>query len=833
MTLEALESRRLLSNPAVVDLLALFTPGASAAHGGAAMTHDLIRQVVDTANAALQRSLIPITIRLVHVEEIAYAGSGNLFQDRMRLQTPGDGFLDSVHALRNTWGADLVHLVTDNSPGSGGNAALLDNLARPDKDTLAFSVMDQTSLQPSNLTFAHEIGHNLGGGHERGNVIDPAVGPFSYSYGYRYTGAGGIVYHDIMSADPGLAIPYFANPAVSYGGAPTGAPVGSPNEADLAQTFIQTGPVVAAYRATAVADNAAPVGSIYQREPAGHTLTITVRYRDDSAVDLATIGAGDVHVRTREGFELIAEFLDVTGGTSQNEFQKFARYRVTLPANNPPLESLQVVLRASQIKDAVGNFAPPGSLATAAGDNAGWNFIESRDLGAPTSVVVSDLINDDDTDDIYKLTVPSNSTVSIALSGLIDEINVYFAKDVNGNLLYEGATEFIKSTFNPGSGDRAIGENLTAGTYYVWVYRQAVGNATPYALTVDRYDDMTPPGARLDATDMKTAGAAELNFAIDYIDERELDAVAVRFDASVEVQVQLDGGGGFSFPVFPDFATNEPFPQNAASYRTLYRLPAFNAGTGWTAADNGVYTITTRHGAPQTPGARDAAGNLIPIVTLGSFRIAIGTPDTAAPTATLSAPAVLVPGGATHDFMIEHRDNVAVDEGTIGTGDVRVTGPGGFNELASFVSLSSSPAVGSGRLATYRITAPGLAWDHADDGSYTISIEPNQVRDTNSNPLAAGAVGTLTVHVPYPGDANGDDMVNSDDFNLLATNFGRAGRGVQHGDFNFNGVVDSDDFNILATRFGTSLSARVFSRGRIVGSRGLRVADELRVDQLA
>jgi hypothetical protein len=52
-----------------------------------------------------------------------------------------------------------------------------------------------------------------------------------------------------------------------------------------------------------------------------------------------------------------------------------------------------------------------------------------------------------------------------------------------------------------------------------------------------------------------------------------------------------------------------------------------------------------------------------------------------------------------------------------------------------------------------------------------------------------------------PGDANLDGRVNSDDFNLLALNFGTAG-GWAKGNFNGTGPVNSDDFNLLALNFG-------------------------------
>jgi acetyl esterase/lipase len=54
------------------------------------------------------------------------------------------------------------------------------------------------------------------------------------------------------------------------------------------------------------------------------------------------------------------------------------------------------------------------------------------------------------------------------------------------------------------------------------------------------------------------------------------------------------------------------------------------------------------------------------------------------------------------------------------------------------------------------------------------------------------------------GDADRNGLVNSDDFNILAANFGGPG-GWRQGDFDANGFVNSDDFNLLAQNFGDAV----------------------------
>jgi len=63
---------------------------------------------------------------------------------------------------------------------------------------------------------------------------------------------------------------------------------------------------------------------------------------------------------------------------------------------------------------------------------------------------------------------------------------------------------------------------------------------------------------------------------------------------------------------------------------------------------------------------------------------------------------------------------------------------------------------------------------------------------------------TLLVSFTRYGDANLDRLVNSDDFNRFAANFGLSGRTWTQGDFNYDTIVNSDDFNLLAGNFGLS-----------------------------
>jgi hypothetical protein len=55
------------------------------------------------------------------------------------------------------------------------------------------------------------------------------------------------------------------------------------------------------------------------------------------------------------------------------------------------------------------------------------------------------------------------------------------------------------------------------------------------------------------------------------------------------------------------------------------------------------------------------------------------------------------------------------------------------------------------------------------------------------------------------GDATLDGVVNLDDFNQLASNFG-TGDTWHEGDFNYDGITNLNDFNLLAANFGLGAS---------------------------
>jgi len=123
---------------------------------------------------------------------------------------------------------------------------------------------------------------------------------------------------------------------------------------------------------------------------------------------------------------------------------------------------------------------------------------------------------------------------------------------------------------------------------------------------------------------------------------------------------------------------------------------------------------------------------------------------------------------------------------------------------------------------------PGFPNGVLPDGDYRAELLPGSVSDPFGNTLPA----TYILNFFFlNGDADRDAAVDSDDFNILASNFGQSNRTFSQGDFNYDGTVNSDDFNILAGRFGSVLSAQLFGRRTI--HRGTDVEARERLEQLS
>ncbi|MDZ7773212.1 MAG: zinc-dependent metalloprotease family protein [Balneolaceae bacterium] len=210
-----------------------------------------IAEIFNRAQQALDNSEVEIQFRMVHAAKTAYDEDNDTETGTTlgKLQATGDGNMDEAHALRDTYGADLVALLAD-VDDVGGIAYIMGSTAGA--PAWAFSINRVQQLLFTS-TFAHELGHNMGNHHSRDQSSSPAPaqgGLHDYSTGWKWEGNDGRTYVSVMAYDEDaeLEAPYFSNPDVSYMGAPTGSYNGIHAPADNARSMNGIRGVVADYK---------------------------------------------------------------------------------------------------------------------------------------------------------------------------------------------------------------------------------------------------------------------------------------------------------------------------------------------------------------------------------------------------------------------------------------------------------------------------------------------------------------------------------------------------------------------------------------------------------
>ncbi len=234
----------------VIDVMVAYTPAVQSWYGTPG-ADALSLQAVAEANQAYSNSGMKTRLNLVRTVQTSYVESGDMNTDLSRLRTTSDGYMDEIHTLRNTYGADVVSLLA-NAPQYCGLAYRMATLSASFASS-AFSVVHH-GCATGYYSFAHEIGHNQGAHHDAGNATGAI---FPYAYGYQDPNR---TFRTVMAYDcvgGCTRVSHFSNAEILYNGVPTGV-VGSAENAD---TIDNTAATVAAFRSsTTLTPPAAPSG---------------------------------------------------------------------------------------------------------------------------------------------------------------------------------------------------------------------------------------------------------------------------------------------------------------------------------------------------------------------------------------------------------------------------------------------------------------------------------------------------------------------------------------------------------------------------------------------
>jgi hypothetical protein len=215
-----------------IRVLALATNQAVNGYGG--NMRSLIELAIAESNQGYANSNVGIRLELASYGTTTYIESGSFSTDLARFRGTSDGYMDSIHATRNSTAADVGMIVLNNSSSCG----LASGIGSTASTAFASVYWDCAT---GYYSFAHEIGHLQSARHDP--AADPSTSPYSYGHGYRY----GNSWRTIMAYNCSANCPrlnYWSNPDVLYGGVPMGTASASHNQ----RVLVNTKATVAAFR---------------------------------------------------------------------------------------------------------------------------------------------------------------------------------------------------------------------------------------------------------------------------------------------------------------------------------------------------------------------------------------------------------------------------------------------------------------------------------------------------------------------------------------------------------------------------------------------------------
>ena len=176
--------------PTTIDVLVLYTPNFASGN------YDTrINYLVTVANQAYADSHIPLTLRIVGRQPISYPEDDSNTNALTAITSAATAFVN-VPQLRSQYGADLVVLLRPFHLTQGSCGAAWVNGSGTGVMSSAYGYSEVSDGREGtsycqDITFVHELGHNLGNVHDREHSHSPGI--YSYSYAWGVNGKYGTI----------------------------------------------------------------------------------------------------------------------------------------------------------------------------------------------------------------------------------------------------------------------------------------------------------------------------------------------------------------------------------------------------------------------------------------------------------------------------------------------------------------------------------------------------------------------------------------------------------------------------------------------------------------
>jgi uncharacterized delta-60 repeat protein len=465
----------------------------------------------------------------------------------------------------------------------------------------------------------------------------------------------------------------------------------------------------------------------------GDTSTVTVVYTDNVAVSAGTIATSNITVTGPSAIDITG----VTTSPSSNASLITATYTITKASGQPwafaDNGTYTITVLAGSVKDTSGNGVASRTDTFSVSE-------PQPDTTPPTDVISAPYVT---------VTGGATETITVVYT---DNVAVDAATIDNTSLSVTGPAGTLTLAnlskvpasnsptitavyiFNAPGGAWTAADN---GTYTVTVPPNHVtdtsgnadaGGSTTFGVTIS----VPPPVALLTAPNITAPGGTTEAVTAVYTDTLGVDTSTIQ-----PSNITVTGPHGALT------VASASFTGSGKTVTATYLVDA--PGGAWATAANGSYSVSLA-----ALSVQDTSGNGVAAAST-TFTVNATVIDTTPPAVAITAPSLTAASLLPERIVVVYTDPAGVDASTIRPSNLTVTGPDGALTVAS---VSNTPAGNSATVtATYSITPPGAGWTTAANGTYTVTFNANQVKDTVGNFSPAQST-DFVVNIPQPGNPN-------------------------------------------------------------------------------